>query len=126
MGQLGDRVCPCGRGLPLLERVEGRIADYVVAPGGKFISGISLTDHFNTKVPGVAQMQIVQEDVDRFVLRIVKADDFGPESFETIQALVTKHFGPESRHQCEFVDNIPREPSGKFRFCISKVAKPFV
>src|SRR5205823_58106 len=27
-----DRVCRCGRGLPLVERVEGREADYVLTP----------------------------------------------------------------------------------------------
>lgn len=126
MGRLTDRICPCGRGLPLLEEIQGRIADYVVTRSGKFISGISLTDHFNTKVPGVVQMQIVQEEIDRFVLRIVKTHEFGPQSLETIRNLVDEHFGPECRHECEFVDSIPQEPSGKFRFCISKVERPFM
>jgi len=126
MGVLSDRQCPCGRGLPLLEKVEGRIADYVVTPRGELISGISLTENFAVMVPGLAQLQIVQEEVDRFVFRIVKAPDFGQQSLETIRALVAERFGPGVRHECDFVDRIPQEPSGKYRFCISKVQKHFL
>jgi len=126
MGALSERQCPCGRGLPLLEKVEGRIAAYVVTPRGEFISGISLTDHFNTLIPGVFQLQIIQEEPDRFVFRIVKDDDFGPHSLAKLQSLVAERFGPGVRYECEFVDGIPREPSGKYRFCISKVQKSFV
>ncbi|MBU4272656.1 MAG: phenylacetate--CoA ligase family protein [Planctomycetes bacterium] len=125
MGVLANRQCPCGRGLPLLERIEGRVADYVVTARGELISGISLTENFAVMVPGLAQLQIVQEEVDRFVFRIVKGPDFGPASLETIGRLVAERFGPEVRYQCEFVDHIPQEPSGKYRFCISKVKNPF-
>src|SRR5258707_1233614 len=64
VGALSERRCACGRGLPLLDRLEGREADYVVTPRGQLVSGISLTDHFATLVPGVAQLQIIQESVD--------------------------------------------------------------
>ncbi len=129
--QVGDlavasqRRCPCGRGLPLLERVDGRLADYVVAPGGKLISGISLTENFATLVPGVAQFQIVQESMSRFRFRIVRGADFGPPSEERIRSLVTERFGPDIDYQCEYLERIPREPSGKYRFCISKVTNPY-
>jgi phenylacetate-CoA ligase len=112
--------------LPLLARIEGRIADYVVTPRGELVSGISLTDHFNTKVPGIAQLQIVQETVDHFIFRIVKDNEFAEASFHKLRSLVAEHFSPEVQYECEFVEHIPHEPSGKFRFCISKVNKSFV
>ena len=62
------------------------MADYVLTPRGKLVSGISLTDHFNTLVAGVVQMQIVQEEVDRFVFRIVRGPEFGSASLEQIRA----------------------------------------
>jgi phenylacetate-CoA ligase len=108
----------------LLEKIEGRVADYVVTSRGDMISGISLTENFALMVPGLAQLQIVQEETDRFVFRIVKGPDFGRESLDTIGVLVAERFGPESRYECEYVDRIPQEPSGKYRFCISKVNKP--
>jgi phenylacetate-coenzyme A ligase PaaK-like adenylate-forming protein len=121
MGVLSDRECLCGRGLPLLESIEGREADYVVTAAGQMISGISLTENFAVLVPGVAQIQIVQEAVDGFLFRIVRDSAWGPASELKIAELVTERFGSATRSRCEFVDVIPREPSGKYRFCISHV-----
>ncbi len=129
--QVGDvaswsaRPCPCGRGLPLLERVEGREADYVVTPAGELISGVSLTDHFAVHIPGVAQVQIVQEEVSRFVFRIVRGPEFGPASLRRLREMVAERFGPEVAFACEYPERIAQEPSGKYRFCISRVANPF-
>ncbi|WP_165229486.1 phenylacetate--CoA ligase family protein [Aquisphaera insulae] len=120
-----DHPCSCGRGMPLLERVEGREADFVSTIHGELISGISLTENFAMLVPGIAQLQIIQEEFDRFTFRIVKGDDFGPESLSRIAELVAQRFGQESKFDCEFVGMIPQEPSGKYRFCISKLPNAF-
>jgi phenylacetate-CoA ligase len=121
----GNRPCSCGRGARLLERVEGREADYVTTASGDLVSGISLTENFAVLVPGIAQLQIIQEELDRFVFRIVKGDDFSPVSRERIAELVAERFGPETRFEFEYLQAIPQEPSGKYRFCISKVASAF-
>jgi phenylacetate-CoA ligase len=125
VGVLAERHCPCGRGLPLLERLEGRAADYVVTPAGELISGISLTENFALHVPGIAQLQIIQETVRRFRFRIVRGPEFGPGSLGRLSELVVERFGPDVAHECEYVERIPQEASGKYRFCISRVANPF-
>jgi len=117
--------CRCGRGLPLLQRLEGREADYVVTADGDLISGISLTENFALHVPGLAQLQIVQETVRKFMFRIVKGPDFGGQSLARIDSLVRERFGPGIVYTCAYVDAIPQEDSGKYRFCISKVPKSF-
>jgi phenylacetate-CoA ligase len=127
--QIGDvvvpseRVCPCGRGLPMIERVEGREADYVLTPDGRLISGISLTENFALLIPGTAQVQIVQESLTDLRLRIVPDEQFSDESRRKIALLVEETFGLAVRHEVELVEAIPQEPSGKYRFCISKVAR---
>jgi len=113
--------CPCGRTLPLLERLEGRIADYVVTSAGEYISGISLTENFAQQIPGLAQLQIVQEDVDRFVYNVVRGPDFDDRSLKRISELTTALFGRTAMHECRFTEKILPEPSGKYRFCISKL-----
>ena len=39
---------------------------YVLTPRGELVSGISLTENFAMLIPGLAQLQIIQEQVDRF------------------------------------------------------------
>ena len=127
--QIGDvvvgsgRVCRCGRGLPLIERVEGREADYVVTPDGRFISGISLTESFALYITGAAQVQMVQESLHHVRIRLVVDEQFGDASRAQVAKLVADTFGPSVRHEVELVDAIPQEPSGKYRFCISHVAR---
>lgn len=115
--------CPCGRAFPRLESIEGREADYVVTADGRLISGISLTENFAVLVPGVAQLQIVQHEVRKFLFRIVRGNDWGPASDRKLTDLVAERFG-KVRYAVEFVDLIPQEPSGKYRFCISHVPHP--
>jgi phenylacetate-CoA ligase len=121
-----DRRCACGRGLPLIERIEGREADYVLTPQGKLISGISLTENFALHIRGTAQIQIIQESESHLRLRIVPDDDFADESRWQIRELVNDMFGPEMDFEVELIDSIPQEPSGKYRFCISKVAGDYL
>jgi len=120
---LSERQCPCGRGLPMMESVMGRDADFVVTPSGSMISGISLTENFALKVAGTAQMQIVQETVHHLRIRIVPAREFNDSSRRQIASLVNETFGSTMRHDVELIDAIPQEASGKYRFCVSKVAR---
>lgn len=128
---VGDRAvvsaeaCPCGRTYPLLKRVAGRIADYLVTPEGEYISGISLTENFTTLIPGLYQAQIVQEERDHVLIRVVPKADFGDESRREIARLVAERFGPRMRHDVELVEKIPQEPSGKYRFAICQVPSRF-
>lgn len=117
--------CPCGCKYPVMESLEGRVADYVVTPDGKFISGISLTENFAMHLPGVKQMQIVQETVELIIFRIVKGETFSEQTVIDLDNLALARFGKRMRFAVEYVDSIQSEISGKYRFCISKVNNPF-
>ncbi len=121
-----DRLCTCGRGLPLIETIEGRDADFVITPAGSLISGISLTENFAMHIPGAAQVQVVQETRYDLLVRLVADADFTEASRRKVAELVGQVFGPTVRHEVELVDRIPQEPSGKYRFCISKVAAEYL
>jgi phenylacetate-CoA ligase len=123
---LSNQPCSCGRGLPVIEKVEGRDADYVVTPAGSLISGISLTENFAVLIKGAAQVQIIQETITHLRVRMVRGPGFDADSERQVKQLVLDTFGPTMRHDLEFVDDIPQEPSGKYRFCVSKVAAEFV
>lgn len=121
VGIFSDRFCPCGRSYPLLESIEGRAADYIITPDEKLISGISLTENFAMLIGGVKQLQIIQEQLDYLVFRIVKSEKFNKETEKQINQLVVERFGEKMKFQVELVDSIQNESSGKYRFCVSKL-----
>ncbi|MBE0596753.1 MAG: phenylacetate--CoA ligase family protein, partial [Desulfuromonadales bacterium] len=130
--QVGDvgipspRSCSCGCSYPLMETIEGRTADYVVTAAGDYISGISLTENFAMCLTGVKQMQIIQERLDQLLLRLVAEPEASRDDIvRQVAALVRQRFGHGMRHEIAFVPEIAQEKSGKYRFCISKVANPF-
>lgn len=125
IGIISDKICSCGRNFPMLQSIEGRISDYIVTPDGKYISGISLTENFAMLLPEVKQLQIVQERIDLLTLRIVKARDYKIDTEQKIRNLALDRFGHNMACELNYVDSIPQDPSGKYRFCISKVTNPF-
>ncbi|HID39962.1 MAG TPA: phenylacetate--CoA ligase family protein [Calditrichaeota bacterium] len=125
VGILAEKPCSCGRGLPLLKSIEGRAADYIITPEGNYISGISLTENFAMQLPGIKQLQIVQDKIDHLIFRIVKSSITDQSRIEKIGELVKERFGPNMTFNIEYVESIQQEESGKYRFCISEIDNPF-
>lgn len=120
--RMADYACSCGRSYPLIESLEGRIADYVRTPEGDYISGISLTENFAMVLDEVKQMQIVQDELDHLLFRVVRDQNgSGGRLRKDIAGLVQKRFSQSMRHDIEYVGSIQSEASGKYRFCISKL-----
>jgi phenylacetate-CoA ligase len=59
-----------------------------------------------------------------FRFRIVRDGNWGPASERRLAELVAERFGKATRYTCDFVEVIPQEPSGRYRFCISHVPHP--
>ena len=116
--------CTCGRGLPRLARVYGRTADLLYTPDGRTISGISVLDTFTIHVPGIRQVQIVQNKLDLLNFKVVKGDDFGEESLATLKQKIPQFFGSRMRYEIEYVDKIEQTARGKYRFSICNIAPP--
>lgn len=125
VASLANRACSCGRGLPLINGVSGRVADFFVRRDGSVVAGVSLVERTLTKFPGVAQMQIVQEDLDNLVLKIVKDPGYDGQTERALIEEFKSSVGAHNTVRIEFVGTIPQERSGKFRFAISRVPNPY-
>ncbi len=121
VGVYSTDLCSCGRTQPLIKKLEGRIADFLVTPERELVSGISLTDHFAGHIPGVAQIQIIQDEIDQLKLKIVKNDEYGEKTMQQISKLIKDFFGSRMQYSIELVNSISKEPSGKFRFTICNI-----
>src|SRR5579863_698750 len=63
--------CGCGRGLPRMQMLAGRITDFIHTPDGRWISGVAINTYLISQLPGVRQAQIVQDRCDRLRFRLV-------------------------------------------------------
>lgn len=121
VGILGEKLCACGRGLPLLKEIQGRTTDFIVAQDGTVMHGLALV-YVVRDLPGVKEFKIVQESLN--LTRVTLATDaaFQPEGEQAIVAGFKRRLGVGVTIEIERVAMIPKEASGKFRYIVSKVA----
>ncbi len=123
IGKLGNQLCSCGRGLPLLKEIQGRSTDFVVAQDGTVMHGLALI-YILRKIPGINAFKIIQESLDLTRILIVSKSTLDL----TTKKLITHEFqtrlGSDLTINIEEVSEIPLEKSGKFRYVISKVIPP--
>lgn len=65
--------CSCGRTLPLLSALEGRVEDIMFLPNGEFVHPRAVWRVFKGRNE-VMQYQLVQHEPERFELKLVTAD----------------------------------------------------
>ncbi|MDX1754883.1 MAG: hypothetical protein R3175_02375 [Marinobacter sp.] len=121
VGVYSERSCRCGRGLPILERLEGRVADFLVLPSGGQVAGISLIERTLSRIPGIEQMQLVQESIDLITINRVKGHDYDANTDPGLIQAMRETFDESVRIEINDVGAIAQEPSGKYRFSICKV-----
>ena len=120
--RVGDRArpglesapCPCGRKLPTLAAVEGRVDDVLYTPDGRPVG--RLDPVFKANLP-VREAQIIQETLGRIRVRYVPDADFTPEAGRSIVSLLQARMGGVEVI-LESADAIPRTSNGKFRSVI--------
>lgn len=113
----GER-CACGRSLPVLPAVEGRVQDLLVTPGGGRQFWV------NPAFYGLAvrEAQVVQDAIDRVRARVVAGPGFGADDEATVVARLEDRL-PGVTVSVERVDAIERGPNGKFAPVVSLVER---
>jgi len=120
----GDRAtyathtCACGRGLPLLQSVDGRLLDLIRTPDGRQVPGEFFV-YAMLDWPDVLQWQVVQTAPDRLQIRLVVPRPWTQERRDRLTAKVQSTAGAAMRVEVVEVDAIPTTRSGKRRLTIS-------
>ncbi len=123
VGALMQGVCQCGRNLPRLEGIQGRVTDFLVGGDGRLVSGAALTVAVIAKRPTLGQVQLIQDRPGQVLFKIAPKNgvDPSPEDLHFLQEETKKYLGERLESEVEFVTEIPCEPSGKFIFSKSRV-----
>ncbi len=121
LGAPSDRRCPCGRGLPLMERAVGRQADFLKRPDGSLVAGVSLVERTLTGIPGIEQMQLLQNELHCVQVKLVRDSQFTENSEHGLRDELRAVFGEEVMIEIEYVPALDQTRAGKYRFAICNV-----
>ena len=119
MAMWSDGPCPCGRSMPILEEVVGRLEDVVTGPDGRQM--VRFHGVF-VGLPGVQCAQVRQEKVDLIRVLVIAGAGYGPPVEQDIRDRIHERLGNAVVVSVEQVEDIPRGARGKFEAVVSNVA----
>ena len=112
-------LCSCGRTLPLVEKLTGRINDRLLREDGKWVSG--LDDDFLFPSKGIQRAQLVQEAPFTLDVYVVPGRDYKSEVEPLLRAVLKRKLGESTDVRIHRVKEVPHPASPKFKFVVSKL-----
>jgi phenylacetate-CoA ligase len=127
IGAWAEGSCPCGRSLPRLAHLAGRVTDFLVGRDGRLVSGVHLATYVVAQRPSLGQVQIRQDRAGAVVYRIRPGHGFAAsEDLDYLRTATQRYLGEDTEVDSQLVEELPGEASGKFLFSRSSVAPGFL
>jgi phenylacetate-CoA ligase len=113
---IGGLTCDCGRPGRVVERLDGRLEDYVIAKDGAKLGRL---DHIFKDLDRVREAQIHQARVGHMVMSVVKGPGYSDQDDRLLREEIVKRVGDRIDFDIEYVTAVRRTGSEKLRFVIS-------
>ncbi|HUO44243.1 MAG TPA: hypothetical protein VMT94_04950 [Burkholderiales bacterium] len=105
--------CPCGRGLPVIRRVMGRVRNMVRLPdGGRHWPSLALMSASPEGL--IRQYQCIQHTLERIEVRLVVARPLTSDEESNLRAAIVKKIGHPFAFDITYCDQIERSAGGKY------------
>lgn len=117
----GPDTCACGRACSTLSGVLGRMIDYFPLPDGRWLHPFQIGKIVMDMAKWARHYQLVQERVDRIVLRVVPFRRPAAGETRLFEQAVRERLGPRVEFEVAFVPEIAVGPGGKFQVALSHV-----
>lgn len=114
------QTCDCGRGGILLDNILGRDDDYLLTPEYRIVRRLG---HIFNNIEGVINAQIIQDDIEEVIFKIVKDHNYNNESEIQVLKNARERIGREINIRILYVNDIPRQKNGKFKYIVSNIDK---
>jgi phenylacetate-CoA ligase len=126
LGDIGipsDELCPCGRTLPLMKVIEGRLDDFIVLPSGRIIPPAIIVPLFLATTE-IGQFKIIQNKRDLLEVYVVPKKEYTVEVEQDLVRRVETALGEPVHITIEKADQIEQKARGKYRAVISNIRTP--
>jgi phenylacetate-CoA ligase len=125
IGRLDPSPCRCGRSLPKIKPVEGRLLDFLVTPNGRILHPTSVM-HILREIPVIRESRVVQEELDRVTVHLVPVRPMTVPEIEGLRAKLRLLLGRDIRVEILEEHELSPTASGKFRPVESRVGREIV
>lgn len=115
-----NRMCSCGRTLPLAERIVGRNDDYLLTSDGRWVTNMRSPLH---SVSGIRLGQIIQKYPGSLEVYIVPFDDYKDEYDDILIRVMKEKLGETMDVRLHRVEEVPYRSPGKFKFVINQITR---
>jgi phenylacetate-CoA ligase len=119
LGILSHEPCACGRHMPVLKELVGRLEDTVIGRDGR--ETVRFHGIF-VGLPTIVEGQVIQHTLSDLTLKLVVTPAFGEAERKILRQRFSERLG-QVNLSFEYVDQIPRSAGGKFRAVISHVPR---
>ena len=113
--------CACGRGLPRIGAVEGRVRSTLLGTNGVAVPGSFFLHVLKDYGYAVSRFQVEQSTPGEIVFRYVPAARFHPRVLETVFAEFRRYLGSDMKITEQPVESIGMVPEGKYRVVINRM-----
>lgn len=116
-----DEKCSCGRDLPIMSMIQGRVDDFVTLRSGTIIPPVGTFADVINDEQNVREFLIIQEDYDLILVKLVNNDENDLDLIGRVKRGIEDLVQHEAVVKVEVVNEIDRGNNAKLRRIISKV-----
>jgi phenylacetate-CoA ligase len=118
--------CECGRQVPLLKSVEGRIQDFMVSKTNRLVPLMGVLQLISRSSSHMKEYQLYQDHEGELILRLIKKEGFSERDVQQIKENIRTRLGDEFTFSLEYLDAIPRTIRGKYQFFVQKLPVKYI
>jgi len=119
IGAPSDHMCSCGRGLPMMEILEGKLMDFIVTADNQLLSP-HIFKRILMDTSGIELFKLIQLTKEKIRILVVKNNEYNAENSLKISKSFKKLLGDDVTVDIQFVDEIKRK-GRKYKVIESKL-----
>lgn len=108
-----DKQCSCGRGMPLVGDIEGRVQSIIQGTDGRYVPGTFFAHYLKEFDHAIQRFQVIQDRPDAITFRVVKGGRYSDDVLDEVLATFRTYLGDDLAIDVEFVDEIQLIRTGK-------------
>jgi len=115
----------CGRGLPVIGAIDGRVQAIIRGSNGVYLPGTFFAHFFKDYDYMIAQYKVIQTEADSIELQVVKSLRFDDAQFDQIIKNLLEYLGQKTKLKTTFHEEIKMVRTGKQQGSISMLTFDF-